>query len=171
MSFNQTSNIESGNFVPGDTVFVMYNSVLLLLMIPGFSFFYSGLTNPGSSLTVLMTPFIAIVVVSLQWWLVGYSLAFSQTSGPFIGDFSNTFLRGVYMTSYPIASEIPELAFSFYQCVTAMLPASILLGAIAERGRLLPAILFILIWTTFVYDIICYWSLNPKGWSYQMGGT
>jgi len=172
MRLNETIILDCDNYEysSGDIAIVLYNSLLFLFLMAGISFFYSGLTKIGSSITILSTPFLATVVVSLQWWLLGYSVAFSKTSGPFLGDFSNAFLNGVYKCPYPGVPLVPELVFSFYQAISAVLPVSILLGAIAERGRILPAIFFILVWTTFVYDIICSWSMNPNGWSFRMGG-
>jgi Amt family ammonium transporter len=145
-------------------------TALLWILVPGCGFFYSGMGTSTNSLVLFMTSFWSIAIVSVQWYVIGYSLSFSSTSGPFIGDFRNAFLVGVYDGVFSTeVKEIPELAFCFYQGVTATVGPALILGVIAERGRLLPALVFTLLWTTFVYDPIASWSLNPRGWSARLG--
>lgn len=167
-----TKSLNSSNcrkFSAGDTGFGLLNSALFFLMLPGFGFYYSGHTHIGSSITMLMTSMWTVGVVSIQWWLVGYSLSFSKTSSPIFGDLSHAFLQRLSECEYPIALDVPELVFSFYQGIAAMMGPSILLGAIADRGRTLPAVLFVCLWTTLVYDPICAWTLNPRGWLFRLG--
>ena len=160
------------NFKSGDIAFELLASTLLWILVPGCGFFYSGMTRSKSSLTVLLISFWSTAIVCIQWYLFGYSLAFSPTSSPFIGDFQHAFLIGVFHDPYGevVAGEVPELIFCLYQGITAMLGPALILGVIAERGRMIPAICFIFLWTTLAYDPMAYWSLNYKGWSARLGG-
>jgi Amt family ammonium transporter len=180
--FNMTEEIISHmhiirteyKYEPGNILYVFFMTCLLWLSVPGCGFFYSGLSRRGSGLSVILVTFWSMALVSIQWYLLGYSLAFSPTPpSPFIGDLSRAFLIGVQEESYvgeEAAREIPEILFCFYQGVTAGLGPALILGVISERGRMAPALAFILIWTTFVYDPLAAWSLNPRGWSARLGG-
>jgi ammonia channel protein AmtB len=154
---------------PPNINFLIISTLSLWLMIPGNGFFYSGLARSKSALTMIMLAMWSVAIVSIQWFVVGYSLAFSLTSGnPVIGNFDKVFLTGVAFHKFEEA-DVPEIAFCFYQGVTAALPTALIMGALAERARTIPALIFILIWTTFVYDTVAYWSLNPQGWSFKNG--
>ena len=162
---------DAEKFDPGHITFEIITSILLWILVPGCGFFYSGMASSKNGLSLIMVSFWSIAIVSIQWYVIGYSLSFSTTASPFIGDFKNVFLIGVYDDVYGEVEYIPELAFCLYQGITATLAPSLILGVIAERGRILPAILFILLWTTLVYDPIASWSLNPRGWSARLGGN
>ncbi|KAF9920277.1 hypothetical protein FBU30_009917 [Linnemannia zychae] len=104
------------------------------------------------------------------WFLFGYSLAFSKTASSIIGNFDNAFLRGVLDAPSIGSSRIPDVVFMLYQGMFACLTPALAIGAAAERGRILPTLVFIFLWTTFVYDFIACWTWNPAGWSFVMGG-
>jgi len=157
-------------FDAGHISFELVSCVLMWVLVPGCGFFYSGMGSSKNGVILIMVSFWSIAIVSLQWYAIGYSLSFSQSATPFIGNFKNAFLIGVYDGEYGEAYKIPELVFCLYQVITANLAPSLILGVIAERGRILPAVCFILIWTTFAYDPIACWSLNPLGWSSRLGG-
>jgi len=170
MTHSNTTLSKNPHYDAGDIALSVLSSVLLWIIVPGCAFVYSGGSRAKNALTTLMQSFWTVAVVSIQWWAVGYSLTFSSTGGLFIGNFDKVFLRGVYDNPAPVpAQDLPELAFCLYQAVTAILGPCFILGITAERGRLLPSLVFTLIWSTFVYDFVGYWSLNQNGWATRLG--
>lgn len=154
----------------GDMAFVMVSMALVWIMIPGVGFFYSGLLRRKNALSMIYTSLASIAVVSFQWFFWGYSLTFAENASPFIGTLRYFGLKGVLDAPSIGSTRIPALLFCIYQCVFACITAALAVGAIAERGRLGPILVFIFIWTTIVYDPIACWTWNAKGWSFVMGG-
>ena len=112
----------------------------------------------------------AIGVISFQWFFWGYSLAFSHTAGRFIGDLSNIGLRNTLAAPSVASNKVPDLLYAVYQGMFACITTAIAVGAVAERGRLAPCVVFMFVWSTIVYDPIACWTWNMSGWSYNMGG-
>lgn len=111
----------------------------------------------------------SVAVVSFQWYLIGYSLTFSETGTAFIGDSKHFLLRGVGMRPQFPEQTIPASAFMLFQCMFAAITPALAFGSAAERMSLGPAILFIFIWTTLVYDVITSWIWSKNGWLTQLG--
>ncbi|KAK1826558.1 ammonium transporter mep2 [Podospora conica] len=166
-SLTEDLNIYYSN---GDFAWIMTSSALVLLMIPGVGFFYSGLARRKSALALIWLTLISIAVVGFQWFFWGYSLAFSHTGSSFIGDLSNFGLMKVLGQPSVGSSALPDLLFCLYQGMFAAITPALAIGAAADRARMLPAIVFIFIWATIVYDPIAYWTWNANGWSFKMGG-
>ncbi|KAF8068037.1 ammonium transporter [Lyophyllum atratum] len=154
----------------GDIAWVLASTALVWLMIPGLGFFYSGLLRRKNALSMIWTSMISVAVVSFQWFFWGYSLAFSETGSKFIGNLKYFALKGVLAEPSVGSPRIPALVFCIYQCMFAAITPAIAIGAIAERGRLGPLLLFVFIWSTLVYDPIACWTWSPTGWSFLMGG-
>lgn len=154
----------------GDFAWIMTSSALVLLMVPGVGFFYSGLARRKSALSLIWLSMMSIAVVGFQWFFWGYSLTFSHTGSSFIGDLSNFGLMKVLGQPSVGSSHVPDLLFCLYQGMFAAITPALAIGAAADRGRMLPAIVFIFIWATIVYDPIAYWTWNANGWSFKMGG-
>ena len=108
-------------------------------------------------------------VVSFQWFFWGYSLVFSHSGGRFLGDLSNIGLRNTLAAPSVASPRIPDLLFALYQGMFASITAALAVGAVAERGRLGPCVVFMFVWTTLVYDPIACWNWNPNGWSHRLG--
>jgi len=155
---------------PGDIAWMITSTALVLLMIPGVGFFYSGLARRKSALSLLWLSVMATAVVSFQWFFWGYSLAFSHKAGKFIGDLDNFGYKGVLGAPSVGSDRIPDLMFAVYQGMFAAITVALAVGAVAERGRMLPCIIYMFIWTTIIYDPIACWTWNPSGWVFQMGG-
>ncbi|RHZ63721.1 hypothetical protein Glove_328g15 [Diversispora epigaea] len=177
MNSNETTTIEEPAPLPsGDIAWLLASTALVWLMIPGVGYFYSGMARSKNALSLIMLSVMSVAVVSFQWWLFGFSLAFSPSSNKFIGDLKYAFFRNVDDT--PLAeldepmgtSTVPVVVFALYQCMFAAITPALAIGAAAERGRILPAIVFIFIWTTIVYDPIACWAWNVNGWSSKLGG-
>ncbi|KAI9844424.1 MAG: ammonium transporter Amt1 [Sclerophora amabilis] len=153
----------------GDIAWMLTATALVLLMIPGVGFFYSGLARRKSALSLIWLSIMATGVVSFQWFFWGYSLAFSHTAGPYIGDLSNFGFRGVLGAPSVGGTGVPDLLFAVYQGMFAAITVALAIGAVAERGRMLPCIVFMFVWSTIVYDPLACWTWNPAGWVYNMG--
>ena len=100
--------------------------------------------------------------------LLGLSLAFSHTAGKYIGDLENIGFRNVLAAPSVGSPRIPDLLFAVYQGMFAAITVAIAVGAVAERGRMLPCVVFMFIWSTLIYDPIACWTWNPSGWVYKM---
>lgn len=137
---------------------------------PSRSFFYSGLARRKSALSLIWLSVMATAVISFQWFFWGYSLAFSHTAGKFIGDLENFGFRNVLAAPSVGSSKIPDLLFAVYQGMFAAITVALAVGAVAERGRMLPCVVFMFIWSTVIYDPIACWTWNPSGWVFKMGG-
>jgi ammonium transporter, Amt family len=102
--------------------------------------------------------------------LWGYSLAYSTTAtNGFIGNFDFIGHRNVLGTQSPGSPLIPSLLYSFFQLEACCVTVAIIIGAVAERGRLMPAMLFTFVWVTLVYSPVAYWAWNPNGWAFRFG--
>ncbi|KAF8629378.1 hypothetical protein AX17_005674 [Amanita inopinata Kibby_2008] len=154
----------------GDIGFVLISMALVWIMIPGVGFFYSGLLRRKNALSMIFISMLSISVVSFQWFFWGFSLAFSDTASPFIGNLKYFGLKGVLAQPSVGSPRIPSIVFCIYQLMFAAITVCIAIGAIAERGRLGPLFIFTFVWTTIVYDPIACWTWNPKGWSFVLGG-
>ena len=109
-------------------------------------------------------------VTCFQWFFWGYSLTFSHTAGRFIGDLRNFAFMNVLARPSVGSAKIPDLLFAVYQGMFSAVTVALATGAVAERGRMLPCVVFMFIWATVIYDPIACWIWNPNGWSNRMGG-
>ncbi|MEM7435468.1 MAG: ammonium transporter [Myxococcota bacterium] len=148
-----------------DTAWLMVSCALVMLMTPGLALFYGGMVGERNVLSTTMHSFIALGVVTLQWVVLGYSLAFApDAGGGFIGGLDHVLLRGVGLEAVSEDVRIPALLFMAFQMMFAIITPALISGAIAERMKFSAYILFILLWATLVYDPICHWVWGPDGW-------
>jgi len=157
-------------YSPGDIAWVLSSAALVWLMIPGLGFFYSGLLRRKNALSMIYLSMMSIAVVSFQWFFWGFSLSYSETGNAFIGDLKYFCLKGVLEQPSIGSTKIPSLVFTIYQLMFAIITPMIAIGAVAERGRLGPLLVFVFVWSTVVYDPIANWTWNTNGWSFIMGG-
>ncbi|HAR48883.1 MAG TPA: ammonia channel protein [Smithella sp.] len=155
----------------GDTAWVLMSSALVLLMtIPGLAFFYGGLVRRKNVLSILMQCFIIVCVISLQWMLIGYSLAFGPDFHGIIGKPDWIGLAGVGATPNPdYAKTIPHSVFMIFQAMFAIITPALIIGAYAERVKFSAFLVFTLLWTTFVYDPLAHWVWGVGGWMRTLG--
>ncbi|XP_055347250.1 uncharacterized protein LOC129594547 [Paramacrobiotus metropolitanus] len=145
--------------------FTIWSSASVFLMIPGLSLFYSGLSRYNNALSLMMLCMLSCAIVSIQFFLFGFSLAFSETGSLFIGDFRDGALGTLGIQPLSSTSpNIPSIAFMLYQMQFAAITAALIFGSVPERTRFVPAMLFIFAWTTLVYDVVAYWSWAKRGW-------
>jgi len=154
----------------GDTAWVLASAALVLLMTPGLALFYGGMVRKKNVVGTLMQSFIVIALISVQWVLWGYSLAFGPGKAGLIGGLSWVGLRGVGLEPNPAyAATIPHQAFMVFQAMFAVITPALITGAFAERMKFKTFLVFILLWATLVYDPIAFWVWNPEGWLRKLG--
>jgi Amt family ammonium transporter len=160
----------------GDTAWMLTSSALVLFMTPGLALFYGGMTRQKNVLGTVMHSFFIMAVVSVQWMILGYTLAFGPDIGGLIGGLDHLFLAGIGQEGSKFAATIPALCFMIYQGMFAVITPALISGAYAERIRFGPFVVFTLLWATFVYDPLAHWVWGG-GWLGQMsaldfaGGT
>jgi len=155
----------------GDTAWVLTATALVLFMtIPGLSLFYAGLVRSKNVLSILMQCFAITCLVSLVWFAIGYSLAFSPNSNvrmnDFIGGINNVFLSGINRSS--MIGGIPESVFCMFQMAFAIITPVLVIGAFAERVKFSAVLLFATLWSLLVYTPVCHWVWGG-GWLAQRG--
>lgn len=155
----------------GDTSWMLVSSALVLMMtIPGLFLFYGGLVRAKNALSTIMHSFTIAALISVQWVLCGYSLAFGPDNWGIIGSLSWFGLNGVGAAPNPdYAATIPHQAFMLFQMMFAIITPALITGTFAERAKFSTFILFILLWSTFIYDPLAHWVWGIKGWLREMG--
>lgn len=151
-----------------DTTFMFLATVMVLLMTPALSLFYGGMVRAKNVLSTTMHSYAAIVVVVIQWILLGYSLSFGGDNA-IIGDFSFAFLNNVGFAPIDYAPTIPHQLFMMFQLAFAIITPAIISGSVAERMKFPAYLAFVLLWTTLVYDPIAHWVWGNGGWIREMG--
>ncbi|RKO86703.1 ammonium transporter AmtB-like domain-containing protein, partial [Blyttiomyces helicus] len=151
------------------TGFLTWGAALVFIMTPGLGLFYSGMSGAKNALSLIMVCMLAFAVVTVQWVLFGFSLAFSESGGAFIGDFAHGGLKDVGSQAMMLtAPQVPSVAYSMYQLMFATITPALIFGSVAERVRLLPAMIFVFLWATLVYDPAAYWTWSARGWIHNM---
>jgi Amt family ammonium transporter len=155
----------------GDTAWLLTSSALVLLMTaPGLALFYGGMVRQKNALATLMQSFIIMAVISIQWVLWGYSLAFGPDKGGIIGGLDWIGLRGVGQEPFDTYSAtVPHQAFMLFQMMFAIITPALITGAFAERKKFSAFLLFTVLWATFVYDPLAHWVWGAGGWLKQLG--
>jgi Amt family ammonium transporter len=154
----------------GDTAFMLVSAALVLFMtIPGLFLFYGGLVRSKNVLGMLMQNFIMVAIITIQWIVIGYSLAFANGT-PFLGGFQWFGLNGVGVTpNADYAATIPHQTFMFYQLMFAIITPALMTGAFAERMKFSTFLVFSLLWATFIYDPLAHWVWGVGGFIRNMG--
>jgi len=162
---------DGGKYNSADIAWILVATALVFLMTPGLAFFYGGMVHRKNVLSTMIKSFVAAGVVSVLWITVGYSLAFGDSIGGFIGNpFTHLFFKGVSSGApWSLAPTIPLLLFALFQLMFAIITPSLVVGAVAERTRFSSYILFIVMFSLFVYAPIAHWTWNPQGFLFKMG--
>ncbi len=152
----------------GDTAWMLVATALVMLMTPGLSLFYGGLVRSKNVLGTMMQSFICLGLVSVLWIAYGYSLAFCGDAGGVIGTFRWVGLKGVGIDAGPYSDTIPHLLFAAFQLMFAIITPALITGAFAERMKFSVFLLFVILWSTFVYLPVCHWVWGG-GWLGRLG--
>lgn len=154
----------------GDTAWMLASAGLVLLMTPGLAFFYGGLVRKKNTLSILMQCFMAMCLITIQWYVVGYSLAFGPDHAGLIGGLDWIFLRGVGAAPNPdYAATIPHSAYMAFQLKFAIITPALIIGATAERLKFSSFCIFTLLWATLVYAPVAHWVWGVGGFMREMG--
>jgi Amt family ammonium transporter len=149
-----------------NTAWILTSTALVLFMtIPGLALFYGGLVRSKNVLTILMQCFTITGVASILWFIVGYSLAFSE-GGPWLGGLSNVLFASV--TADSLSGNIPETTFATFQMTFAIITPALVIGAFAERTKFSAVVLFTIIWSLAVYAPVTHWVWGG-GWLGEKG--
>jgi ammonium transporter, Amt family len=161
----------------GDTAWMLTSSALVLMMsIPGLALFYGGMVRKKNVLATLMQTFAIVCVVTILWWLVGYSWAFTPGS-KFLGGFSRAFFGGVTFMHDPVnqlsvshlALTIPETVYAMFQLTFAIITPALIAGAFADRMKFSAMLVFMGAWSLLVYAPIAHMVWEPSGWLSRAG--
>ncbi|MDQ3263454.1 MAG: ammonium transporter [Myxococcota bacterium] len=145
---------------------MLMSSALVLLMTPGLALFYGGMVRTKNVLNTLMYSHFALALITIQWVVVGYSLAFGKTHWGLIGGFEYVMLDGLWDD---LKGSIPTLAFMGFQLKFAIITPALISGAFVERMKFSAFVLFALLWTTLVYDPVAHWTWAEGGWMAKLG--
>jgi Amt family ammonium transporter len=161
----------------GDTAWMLSSTALVLLMtIPGLALFYAGMVRKKNVLSTALQSFAICALVTVVWVVIGYSLAFTAGSTPYLGGFSRVFLEGMTFDKVQglisvshVAPTIPESVLVMFQMTFAIITPALITGAFAERMRFSALIVFMVLWSIFVYAPVAHWVWEPSGWLATMG--
>jgi Amt family ammonium transporter len=167
-------NFDEGKYSGSDIAFILIASALVFLMTPGLAFFYGGMVHRKNVLSTMIKSVVAAGVITVLWTVVGFSLAFGDTIGGFIGNPSTfLFFKGVNSGAPHLQGgadlTIPLSLFAVFQLMFAIITPGLVVGAVAERIRFTSYILFIVLFAIFVYSPLAHWTWHPQGFLFKMG--
>jgi ammonium transporter, Amt family len=159
---------DKGVYNPADIAWIIVATALVFLMTPGLAFFYGGMVHRKNVLSTMIKSVAAAGIVGVLWIIVGFSLAFGDDIGGFIGNpMTHLFFKGV--ASGEPTGTIPKSLFSAFQLMFAIITPGLVVGAVAERIRFTSYILFILLFSLLVYSPLAHWTWHPEGFLAKMG--
>jgi Amt family ammonium transporter len=162
---------KTGAYNGADIAWILVATALVFLMTPGLAFFYGGMVHRKNVISTMIKSVVATGVVTIIWVTVGYSLCFGDSIGGWIGNpTSHLFMKGV-MSGKPwsLAPTIPLGLFALFQLMFAIITPGLVVGAVAERVKFTSYILFIVLFSLFVYAPIAHWTWHPEGFLFKMG--
>jgi Amt family ammonium transporter len=167
-------NFDEGKYSGPDMAFILIASALVFLMTPGLAFFYGGMVHRKNVLSTMIKSVVAAGVITVLWIVVGFSLAFGDTIGGFIGNPSTfLFFKNVNSGAPHLQGgsdlTIPLSLFAVFQLMFAIITPGLVVGAVAERIRFTSYILFIVLFAVFVYSPLAHWTWHPAGFLLKMG--
>ncbi|WP_283135674.1 ammonium transporter [Rhizohabitans arisaemae] len=152
----------------GDSAWVLVSTAMVLLMTPGLAFFYGGMVRAQNVLSMLFMSFVSIALVTILWFAYGYGLVFGRDLGGAgligFGDF-----RFADILPSTLHGQVPVYAFALFQLTFAIITVALISGSVAGRTRLVPWIVFSVVWVTLVYFPIAHWVFSPGGWIHKWG--
>ena len=163
--------VTGGAINAGDTAWMLTATGLVLLMTPGLSFFYGGMVRTKNVVSTMLQSFVAMGVISLLWIVVGFSLAFGTSIHGLIGDPRTFFMftRVGALTHPDLAPTIPLIVFALFQLKFAIITPALITGSFAERVRFSSYLLFMCLFSIFVYSPLAHWTWHPDGFLHKLG--
>lgn len=158
-------------FDKGDTAWMIMATALVLLMTPGLGFFYGGMVGKKNVISTMLQSYMAMVVVTVLWVVIGFGLSFGPSIGGIIGNPSEyLFFNGVGTnTAWSLAPTIPFMLFALFQAKFAIITPALITGAFAERIRFWAYMLFMFLFILLIYAPLCHMTWHPDGLFFQMG--
>jgi ammonium transporter, Amt family len=154
----------------GDTAWVLVSAALVMLMTPGLALFYGGMVRGKNVLSTIMQSFFIVALISVQWVLIGYTLAFGPDVHGLVGSMDWFGLNGVGQDPNPdYSATIPHLAFVAFQCMFAVITPALITGSFAERMKFPVFAVFTFLWATLLYDPMAHWVWGVGGWLRTLG--
>ncbi|GAB3181490.1 ammonium transporter [Telluribacter humicola] len=155
----------------GDIAWMLVASAMVLLMTPGLAYFYGGMVNNKNVISTMLQSFIAMGVISVLWVVVGFSVAFGDTIGGVIGNPTTFFMFNGVLEGKPwsLAPTIPLALFAFFQLKFAVIAPALVTGSMAERINFRSYVLFMILFSLFVYAPLAHWTWHPEGLLFKMG--
>jgi Amt family ammonium transporter len=156
----------------GDTAWMLASTALVLLMtVPGLALFYGGMVRKKNVLATLMQSFAITCVVTILWWLIGYSWAFTPGSTAYLGGSTRALMNGMVfqhdamkLTVSHLGVTIPETVYSMFQLTFAIITPALIAGSFADRMKFSSMLIFMSVWSLIVYSPIAHWVWEPSGW-------
>jgi Amt family ammonium transporter len=163
--------IEILKFDTGDVAWMIVATALVLIMTPGLGFFYGGMVGKKNVISTMLQSFMAMVIVTVLWVIIGYGLCFGPSIGGFIGNpLPNLFFQGIgTKTAWSLAPTIPVLLFALFQAKFAIITPALITGAFAERVRFWAYLLFMVFFILLVYAPLAHMTWHPEGLFFKMG--
>jgi Amt family ammonium transporter len=166
-----TFNDEGKLYSSADIAWIIVATALVFLMTPGLALFYGGMVHRKNVISTMIKSVVAAGIVGVLWIVIGFSLAFGQSKGGFIGDPTTFLFFKNVMSGEPwsLAPTIPLGLFALFQMMFAIITPGLVVGAVAERIRFLSYVLFIVLFSLLVYAPLAHWSWHPEGFLFKMG--
>jgi Amt family ammonium transporter len=150
---------------------MLVSAALVLLMTPGLAYFYGGMVNNKNVISTMLQSFIAMGVISILWVVVGFSLAFGESIGGFIGNPTTFFMFNGVLDGkpWPLAATVPLVVFAFFQLKFAMITPALVTGSMAERVNFKSYVLFMILFSLVVYTPLAHMTWHPDGFLFKLG--
>src|SRR5947209_19044574 len=163
--------VTGGPINAGDVAWMLTATGLVLLMTPGLSFFYGGMVRTKNVVSTMLQSFVAMAVISILWIVVGFSLAFGDSIHGLVGSPATFFMfTRVGMATHPdLAPTVPLVVFALFQLKFAIITPALITGSFAERVRFSSYLLFLCLFSIFVYCPLAHWTWHPDGFLHRMG--
>ena len=165
------ASIHTEGINSGDVAWMLAASALVLLMTPGLAYFYGGMIDTKNIISTMLQSFIAMGVISVLWIVVGFSLAFGDSIGGYIGNPATFFMFQNVLDGKPwsLAPTIPLVLFAFFQLKFAIITPALITGTFAERVKFKSYIIFLVLFSLFIYASLAHWTWHPDGFLFKLG--
>ncbi len=168
---NEVTNVADSKIDSGDTAWLLTATALVLLMTPGLAFFYGGMVSKKNVISTMLQSFICMGLITILWAVFGFSLAFGDSIGGFIGDPRTFFMMKGMLgnATWKLAPTIPLVLFAMFQLKFAVITPALITGAFAERIRFNSYLIFICLFMIFIYAPLAHLTWHPDGQLFKLG--
>ncbi|WP_183566314.1 ammonium transporter [Mucilaginibacter sp. SP1R1] len=159
------------NFNTGDIAWMLMSTALVLIMTPGLAFFYGGMVNKKNVISTMLQSIVCMVIITVMWGIFGFSLAFGDSFHGFIGNPATYFMMKGMLgnATWKAAPTIPLLLFAMYQLKFAIITPALITGAFAERIRFNSYIIFLCLFSVFIFSPLAHCTWHPDGILAKLG--